>query len=179
MNFSKKSWHFWVYKHVYQRYTVPKNLCPYFWKFVGALFVFLLTPFYLLYGIYKLIDERGWPHFYDDFGISIAFNAGSFFAVCMIWMFWRHQPVDKDHSDWVIVIGLVGWFILLTCAGFLIRERIKDRRAMLRLIASQERYRLTGSWDEPIKPRRVRKPWIFIEFIKATYKKHCPPIEWD
>lgn len=180
MTFSKKSWHFWVYKHVYHWWGIPNNLCPYFWKFMGALILMVVaTPLYLPYALLKLVYERRWPHYYRDFGISVVTVLTLFLSTCMVWMWWRTWTNGKGGVDWVVAFGVIGWIIGFIGLIAFISEKLSEHKDKVRQRKRQERYDLTGSWSEPEKVKKIKKPWLFVELIKATYKKHCPSIEWE
>lgn len=178
---SRTSWHFWFYKHVYDAYYVPHNLCPYFWRLVGGFFIALvLTPIFVPYILYKLVKEGKWVHYTEEFGISCGVSVLSFVSTCMVWMWWRTWPKGKDSADWIIIFGFIGYSALIVLTIFLLAEKRRERRSerraaevQKRLDAGEDYWDVIGSYGK--KPRR----WLIIEYIKSVYHKHCPSIEWE
>lgn len=184
MEISKKSWHFWVYSHFYmyatETYWLPKNLCPYFWKLMLALVLFIpltifLLPYTLLTFVISLIDkeeEFSYPVYVEDFFKGLFTNFGGFLLFVMVDMWWCIPTAAQFKSGKespIFMFGVICWVILITLGitqlCIKIKEGIQKRKRIKRPLV-------------PMVELKIKQPNIFVEFIKAKYKKHCPMIQW-
>lgn len=164
---STNSWHRWIYNHVYGSWDRLPNLCPYFWKFLGGLFVvILMIPFILPYAIFKLVDQRKWPHYKEDFGAILGMWLVTLTVICMVGMWW--QKWDKSNITFAQTVGIIGYTLLFIALLVVGVQEIKDRRDRRRIVS-----------DYYSRPEKVKTKWFLVEFAKAWYYKHCPAIEWE
>ena len=155
MELSKNSWHVWVYKMTYGYYKLPHNLCPYFWKLLLALITFPVNAVWTGPAYIKSFSlNQKW---YKDgfwgggnYAKGFAFNIILSVITSMVLMWFR-------DNEAIIAAGIVGY----TVVGFIL------------LCIGVNKY----SKKYP-KKEKVKKPNVFIEFIKATYRKNCPMLMW-
>lgn len=167
MNLSQNSWHYKLHQLTYMPSMRLDNFCPYFWRLLlaGLLLVpnFLFTlPSKIILMIDDTVGDMNWKenraYFSPLMGMSFIVNFFLFLLVGMVWVFF-------DFNSLMGSFGVLGWLVAIIAAiagtiGY-IREKRREARRSKGIV----------SWTE--KP-----PNIFVEFIKAKYKKHCPIINW-
>ena|SRR5688572_4544682 len=172
MNLSEKSWHAKLYYLTFgEDSNLPNNLCPYFWKLVLCLIIFI--PFslwyfllFIFYFVRNIIQDEG-DYISEDGYLSEQFifatmcNLVIFLLFCMAYV-WLMPLTSKFNS--FQAFGIIGYVLLLIGAFIAIREYWKEHRPYKR--PTEEEYK------EP-------RPSILIEFIKAKYNRYCPKIDWD
>src|ERR1700721_1251272 len=101
MELSSTSWHSKLYMFTYNS-SLPISLCPYFWKLVLAIVLFIpLTVFYIPLIIGRLLIE------YSYFRYPTYFNKNDFkmalFADCLIWDIYI---VIKNflYKEWMVLL---------------------------------------------------------------------------
>jgi hypothetical protein len=163
-----------LYRWFYGTSKMPESLCPYFWKLV-LMWAFILP--YSIVCIPAIVMEKLDPS--ETFktgeraGISFLVWVVIACAISMLFsisLFWYQYPKDTLGMD-LQVLGLMLWLIG-TAYGiwhgiqWLINE-YKDSKI---------------KYDED--GRRIWNPEpkqdsIIVSFIKASYNKYCPRIDWD
>lgn len=170
-----------LFRWFYVTSEMPKNLCPYFWKLV------LMWGFILPYTILSLpmliffrdrssnVNLLGRP----AGGLLVYLFLGQVFAMLFsISVFWIQFPKESIFSLFQ-ALGITAWIaaILIGCI-FLLRNIViwlsdfKHRQKIMK------KYDDNGNWIPPVDRIREKKPNIMVEFIKASYYKYCPSIEW-
>lgn len=162
------STHAKLYKFTYTS-DLPKNLCPYFWKLVGAVIVFipnfiLQLPF-LIVGLFdkdtnEHCNERRLFGGFIELAIAVAIG---YIYITVQWIKWMFDCYSYS-KDGATGGGMVNLFITVIFIIFLVKELIsnwKDRRHVAR-------------GNDPVE----RTPNLIAEFIKAKYNRYCPQIEW-
>ena len=162
MKANKKSIHTKLYKFTYKS-NLPDNLCPYFWKLVAGILMFipnlilqLPTLLFELVGLlfrYKSgndCTDRRIYGFVTYMSIAVLSIYGS------ITYHWFKAMFNTYSYDWGW--ANLGWFINGVIIFFLLRY------FYLRL--------------RPSKSYEEKQPSIIIEFVKAKYHKYCPKIDW-
>jgi hypothetical protein len=167
-----------LYRWVFATSRMPDSLCPYFWKLV--LMWIVLIPYTILSLPYMVIQKLSDNNFFDR-GSSFGEKPGSglviwgaiYLAGVMLFSisaFWVDFPKESfaEHMQvlgiflWIIVLGVGGW----NGAKWLI-EKYKDSKIKY----DENGYRI---W-EPVKEKSDS---IVVSFVKSTYHKYCPKIEW-
>lgn len=167
MNYSKKSWHYWLYDHTY-RYEVSNNFCEYCWSLILAMLLFIpLTIFFIPYIILCAIESLvrktkfEYPVYFVD-GEYAFLSVVLFIVLFFMSAMWFYIPVSWQTSSPIFQAGCVVWcviILILAVWGVLeIEYQIKKRRKGL--------------------PPREKKPSIFKAFFKALKEKHCSKINW-
>ena len=169
-----------LYRWFYLTDSMPTNLCPYFWKLV--LMYTLLTPTTILYLPLFVIKnestEQGERIAISFFSWILVF--GAFLMIFPITYFFYGWFPDDSYFGSFQTIGIILWIgASLIGVTFGIVHFINKRR--------ENKLRKTYKyiWDEfgdyvpnpnyvPYEP----KPNILVEFIKASYHKYCPKIDW-
>jgi len=163
-----------LYRWFYGTSRMPESLCPYFWKLV------LMWTFILPYSILSLpaiIMERLDRSKFHSTGerAGLGFIAWFILGILICMVSWVGllfvEPVKDTLYYHSIVIGGMGWTLSIGIG-----------------IATLYNY-LTKLWkNRNIKydedGRRIWNPEpkqdsIIVTFIKASYNKYCPRIDWD
>jgi hypothetical protein len=181
MELSTKSWHARLYKLTYGlKYGyLPSNLCPYFWKLVVAIILFLplMTWHWVRYCSIKILDIyneiKGHQYHespirllvWDEITSSFATNLVAFAGVGIIYL------LGSGFDDYcvplfifgIIGMGLIGLLTIALCIH-LIYKYVQNHKVEIH--------------DSITVDKKPRKPSILAEFIKAKYNKYCPQIKW-
>lgn len=174
---SKKSWHFFIHRLMFGDNSLePTNLCPYFWKSIVlgslwcAIFLPISIPLFILQKIYcKISKDDDTPTLFESglwspySFIAVLLDVALILLFCMISMWFISIDKDKDGNldfGMVHTLGGVGWTIALVLLGCWIEEHYKKKRWV---------YSKRG---------KEKQPNIFVEMIKAWYKRNCPVIRW-
>lgn len=159
MKLSKKSWHYRL--NMWYTWSVPKNLCSYFWRTVWYLLILPITLIlFIPRGILWLFSKkRSWDGFIEEYLLVLTTNTALGLLFCMIIMFWHWAPSERDPWGVIFTLGCVGW-VILTLAGIVWVVEIL-----------QERSRSKG--------REEKKPSLLREYLRAKKNKYCPKIEWE
>ena len=164
-----------LYRWFYGTSRMPESLCPYFWKLV------LMWTFILPYSILSLpaiimerIDRSQFHSTGERAGLGFIAWFILFILICMVsWVgLFFVEPVKDTLYYHSIVIGGMGWVLSFGIG-----------------IATAYNY-LTKQWkNRNIKydefGRRIWNPIveeqdsIIVSFVKASYNKYCPRIDWD
>lgn len=145
---------------------LPDNLCPYFWKLVLAVIVFI--PNFILQ-LPVLICSLFTKNVVDN--PKEQRISGTLIYVCLLFL-WGYilstihmvKAIFNCYSynSKVVEIGFIlNGVIIFICLVILVmnlREKIQDRKSI--------------SENEPSSN-------IIIEFAKAKYYKYCPKIDWE
>lgn len=159
MELSKESWHSKLYRFTYIS-ELPQSLCPYFWKLVLSIVLFIpLTILFIPLIIGRFLFE------YSYFRYPTYFKKKDLLFMVMIncWT-WNVYWIVKAlfHKEWVLIlIVFVGVLILLLIIFI--------------------KHNLFPSKNEPKKekPKKEKQPSILTEFIKGKMGKYCPKINWQ
>lgn len=172
-----------LYRWFYVTDKMPQSLCPYFWKLVIA-YIFIVPLAVLSLPIFLFKQQNSIENAFQRPFIGGFMWAFLLIAVMMIvgplsslfvgflhdGSFLAHiQSVGFITLFVVITMSLIGGIVYLT-------SKIKEQN---------RRRRSEWIWDEygdyiknPDYSPYAAKPNIIIEFIKATYHKYCPKIDW-
>jgi hypothetical protein len=187
MVLSKQSWHFGLHQLLYGRNAkMPKNFCPYFWKTIvpGCLFIVPLTilviPMYLAELALRKKDE-GPPKIKDEGYFSSFFFVMLVVDLALIALYgmvaiWFTKFVN-GNANFIQVMGMLGYGLVAIALFFYLRSLWIDRRKARR---EKRHAELRAQGKNPYTYREYKEPEpnVFIEFIKAWYKKNCPLIQW-
>jgi len=160
MKASKNSFHVWLYQFTYMA-SFPLNLCPYFWKLVWAVVIFvpnfLLQLPMIVANIFVKDYAHGCGERRED---STVFYIGA--IVLAIYMTFTYHWVMAmlNAYSYNSVLANIGWIMN---AGFLAGVVISG---VMKLNWKKKRF-------------ADKKTNIIIEFAKAKYYKYCPEIEWE
>jgi len=154
-----------LYRWFYDKPTMPSNLCPYFWSLVIMVFAIIpwcliITPYLMCraFGGYKYASNK------EKSAISIFLYMFSFFVVCMIITI---PALFMVLPKWLFKLGMTGvlaWILLIlfgVCKGVVaLWGKIKTKKLETDYLTEE-------------------KPSIIVEFVKATYGRYCPKIDWE
>ena len=168
-----------LYRWFYMTYDMPQSLCPYFWK-LAIMWVFIapytaMTLPFILFIRDKSINmvER----FFFGMFLWLLLFVGLICLTPITYFFVGWFP-EKTFLGSAQIGGLVGdCIIVILCivAGIIhLIKRAGERKyhRRKRLIWKD------GDWI-PNPKYRSKRPNIIVEFIKATYNKYCPKIDWN
>lgn len=157
MQLQTSSWHSRLYTFTYSK-MLPQSLCPYFWKLVLAMVLFIpLTILYLPLIILRLVFEFNYfryPTYFKGKDLRFMWLSN---AICwdLIWII-----RGFIHKEWKVLLFL---FVAILIVTFVVI--------------------VTANLFEPkpkkIKPKKEKEPGILTEFIKAKYNRYCPKIYWQ
>lgn len=164
MKASKKSLHARLYQFTFTT-SLPENLCPYFWKLVWAVIVFI--PNFIIQLPSLIVDKLYKDKWMDcadhrDNGLSIyrwMFFLFVYFGITWHWikaMFHCYSYSYVAANLGLAVNAIIG-IVLIFAISIEWQNRIEERK----------------------NKKREKKPSIIIEFIKAKYYKYCPKIDWE
>jgi hypothetical protein len=118
MNLSTSSWHVRLYKLAYGSYScLPTNLCPYFWKVLWALILFipcqlLLLPVYLFKDVRDMLEIEGYISAHLGIGFFMYLALGVVYVLTFGLFSHNDALRHTAHVMWVI-LSLVGICILI------------------------------------------------------------------
>lgn len=159
MKASTKSLHTLLYKFTYKS-KLPINLCPYFWKLVWAIIVFIPNLILQLpIVIYSLFDKTiiDTPGENRSRGLFIYLFIIMLFGYLYITYHWIKAMFKcYSYNDHIVFMGIViNCIIAFGALVLYITYRFKNRS------------------------KKDVDPSIIGEFIKAKYGKYCPKIDWE
>lgn len=164
-----------LYRWYYGTKSMPKNLCPYFWKLVIAYIVALpllvvTLPYEIIYFKTRDNDETITNRICVSFIICLFFWA----VFCLLSVFsliFDYEPVHESPMYYSILTGVLGWLIIIPITSYHgIKYLIQKAKEPKRIYDEEGNYVIQG---------KRTKPNIVVEFVKAKYNKYCPKIEWN
>ena len=177
------------YRWYYDTKTLPENLCPYFWRLLGALimmpFAFLETIFIMILNalpggkVDRLKNRIFGPIIGTMAMISIFIIAAVVLSMIIfpfgIMLGYRMTGIEEEITsmfDIIAGIAIGGYAIsIIMLLTFIIIEAGKYQKR------ARERRRLKKS-NAPSEPKKKYSS-VFGSMIKASYKKVCPKIDWE
>lgn len=170
-----------LYRWFYLTDNMPTNLCPYFWKLV--LMYVLIIPAALLYMPGHIMKSHT-TEMAERAAVGLVGWVLTFAAFCAIfpitYFFYGWFP-EKTFALAFQQVGILVWCVLLLLGGAYGWIELHTRRQHRKYMK-----RLEFIWDadgnfvkNPNYEPYEKKPNIIIEFIKASYHKYCPRIEWN
>lgn len=165
MKASKKSLHAKLYEFTYIS-DLPNNLCPYFWKVIFGIVVFIPNlivqiPSYFVMLFYKKYEDMDCLARRVG-GIAIYFvlaaiGAYLFITINFIKAIFGCYSYDMGAANAGLIVNA---FILITCM-------------VLWIIFNRQKDKPEKSMEEE------KRPNLLVEFIKAKYNRYCPKIDWE
>jgi hypothetical protein len=162
-----------LYRWFYGTSRMPESLCPYFWKLV------LMWTFILPYSILSLpviimerldrsqthsTGERAGLGFIVWFVILILIGMVSWFGLLFV------EPVKNTIYYHLTVIGFFGWVLSLGIGITTLYNYLVKKYKESKIKYDEDGRRI---WNpEP------KQDSIIVSFIKASYNKYCPRIDW-
>lgn len=169
-----------LYRWFYMAKDMPQTLCPYFWKLV-VMWVFIL-PLSIITAPLMVISSKPEDWFGRIVGGLLIWGLlfGAFLMLFpLTYVIWGWFSEKTTFGTWQRT-GIFLWvlsMIIATVWGIL--ELNKRRREKIR--HTQREWIWDENGDHVLNPDYIpyeKKPNIIIEFIKATYNKYCPKIDW-
>lgn len=160
MKANRKSIHARLYKFTYSS-DLPDNLCPYFWKLVLGVLMFipnllLQLPMLIYNSILSLFGKRP----YNDCNDRRVYGFIIYFSVIVLFLYsymnYNWFKAIFNYYSYDCVVANFGWIINGTIIFLILRYFY---------------FKL-----KPIKHKKQDN--IIKEFIKAKYHKYCPKIDW-
>jgi hypothetical protein len=168
-----------LYRWVFATSEMPKSLCPYFWKLF--LMWVILIPYTILSAPYMVMNrkrrfdgelERG-TDFLEKPGSGFLIYGALGLLLMMIFsisIFWIKFP-DDSLPETFQIIGIMLWCVVIISGLVYLFKTLKEKWNNRNIRYDENGYRI---W-EPVEPKSDP---VISTFIKATYNKYCPRIEW-
>lgn len=172
-----------LYRWFYVTNTMPQSLCPYFWKLVIA-YIFIVPIAVLSVPIFLFRQqdsiEKPGQRFFIGALLWVVLSLAIMMIVGPLSTLFTGLLHDGSFLAMIQSMGFLTLFVVvLFCliGGIIyLASKIKEEN---------RRRRSEWIWDEygdyiknPDYSPYAAKPNIIIEFIKATYHKYCPKIDW-
>lgn len=162
MKANKKSIHARLYKFTYSS-DLPDNLCPYFWKLIAGILMFipnliLQLPILIFDFFNNLFNEK------SDNNCGDRRTYGGSFYVCLLILFLYGSTT---YYWFKAMFNSYSYDEGLANAGMIVNVII------IFFILRYFYYKLKSSKEHE------EQPSIILEFVKAKYHKYCPKIDWN
>jgi hypothetical protein len=159
-----------LYRWFYATKEMPQSLCPYFWKLL-VMWV-LIVPFYIITLPTRIFHDSKNTNPLKLFLLSllifgVLYVAFSMVTFLIVLIFFTNTPLNPFMVT-STVIGLFGNIGLLVIGLVNLWEYIEDK-------IYDARYKRKYN---KLRTKEANKPSLIVEFIKATYNKYCPKIDW-
>jgi len=173
MQLSKESTTASLYRWYYATSTMPQSLCPYFWKVVIMYltiipYTILSLPYMMMRGGDKSSTWGEKPFSGTLIWIGLGLILSMLFSLTIFfgWDF----PVNSfaGHTQ---IIGLLLWVVAIGFSIIYGSFKLVDMYKESKIKYDEDGYRI---WE----PKKAKEPNLLIEFIKASYNKYCPRIDW-
>lgn len=163
-----------LYRWFYGTSRMPESLCPYFWKLV------LMWTFILPYSILSLPIiimerlDRSENHSTGDragLGFIVWFILFILTGMVTVLGVFFVTPVKDTLYANLASVGILGWVIAIIVGISFAFNHLNNKWKNRGIKYDEDDYRI---WNpEP------KQDSIIISFIKASYNKYCPKIDWD
>lgn len=162
-----------LYRWYYATKNMPQSLCPYFWKVV--IMYLTIIPYTLLSLPYMVLNKDNSS---SSWGEKPASGTFMWIAIglilSMLWsitIFFVGFYPNKTFAQFAQNVGIMVWAVAIVCSiVFGCRWLIKKYKQS-KIKYDAKGYRI---WEEP----KVKDPSLIVEFVKASYNKYCPKIDW-
>lgn len=151
-----------IYRWFYSTTNMPSNLCPYFWRWL--IMWILIIPYSLLVLPYYIFNRRSDPHRGERPFFGLLFYIGLALGLSMILSAIHiFTPIQFPLSLTTLIdIGNCIWTVLVISLFARIVDFIKSK------IFHKKNPSVQRSFGSS----------LIIEYIKSTYNKSCPRIDW-
>ena len=157
MNLKTNSWYVWLWKYTYST-SLPSNLCPFFWKLILAIVLFIPNVILRIpTTVTNIINKDCVEEKRTLYGILVYICISAVMIICYAvynWALWLFNAYSYDGHA---AFG-GGLFLITGFAGV--------------IVYYYEEKKITLSIKESIKNN------ILINITKAWYNKRCPKINW-
>ena len=173
MQLSKESKTASLYRWYYATSRMPQSLCPYFWKVV--LMYLTIIPYTILSLPYMIFNGKDKSGDYAEKPITGLFMYIALgLALSMLWsisiLFVGFFPKDS-FAIHIQILGILLWAVGIALGAWHGTKWLIERHKRSKIRYDENGYRI---W-EPVQPK---EPNLVVEFVKATYNKYCPKIDW-
>ncbi len=142
----------WFYDEM--EFELPNNLCPYFWKVVGM--IFCIIP-YTIICIPGIIVNKTTKGGFSRFPVSVMIYLGIFIFFALmtpIYSFFSSVHYPKGTLGHALsIFGGIVWLVIFIIFIWWVTDKFTEKK-------------------------KDKSPNILVEFVKATYNKYCPKLEW-
>jgi len=153
---------------------MPESLCPYFWK-LALMWVFII-PYVILslpMIIMERLDRTETHSTGERLGGGLLIYVILSILICMLsWIgLFFVDPVKDSLFMHALVTGALGWGFLIIIAIIELYKVSLEKWENRGIKYDEDGYRI---WNpEP------KQDSIIVSFVKASYNKYCPRIEWN
>lgn len=161
---SRKSTHAKLYSFTYSS-NLPSNLCPYFWKLLAAVLLFIpnalmQVPSRIFMAIKKSEGYDCSDHRFLGTVLWVLIGVASFilYAEChLVKAIFNCYSYKSHPANGALVVDA---FIIGACIFIPLRAKVLKKN------------------EEATEPPAPKEPSIIAEFFKAKYNRYCPKIDW-
>ena len=169
MKLKLDSSHALIYQYIYATDTLPKSLCPYFWKLFLAIVLFIpysliVLPYIIMQCIFneELREDGFWKRIGWSFLLYGCIASISWFIVTNYHMIKAIFGFYSYNREWASMGAIFWTFIILITLFILIINGFEK----LIIYSVNKKY-------------ETKQSSIIGEFIKAKIGKYCPKIDWE
>jgi hypothetical protein len=167
-----------IYRWFYMTNTMPKSLCPYFWKLVVAYILFIPWSIISLpTRVFHIEADNGAERFITSiFGWSVTcVLLCMIFSVTAFWGFYDEKTflggIQRTGICSFLAISSVSLIFGIIHLVKCIQDKKRENHKQF-IWDNFGNYIKNPAYVEP-------RPNIIKEFIKAKYNKYCPKIDWN
>jgi hypothetical protein len=159
MELKTKSWYVWLYNYTYNS-KLPENLCPFFWKLVTAIILFIPNLILRLpVSIVNMITKDGFHKGDGRTGIGIIIYTIVTIIIFYIIGIYHYILWALNFDNYNSTLATLGGIISIIICILIIREI---------WIKKNVKYTL----EDKISNN------IIVNYCKSWYKNYCPKINW-
>ena len=173
MKARKNSLHAKLYNFTYNS-SLPDSLCPYFWKLVFAVIMFipnfiLQLPALIGTFIFKSKEDDSFENRKTGLAIYVVLVLVTCFIIANV-HFTKCLLLHAYNKEWLNIAVVCDLVVIIVLIGWLFTV-IKEQYFIFKY---KEQYFIFK-----YKKSHLKKDNIITEYIKAKYNKYCPKIEWE
>lgn len=163
-----------LYRWFYNTSVMPESLCPYFWKL--ALMWVVIMPYTILslpMIILERLDRSETHSTGERLGGGLLIYVILSILLCMLSLIGLFfvEPVKDSLFMHALATGAICWAFLIIIGIIELYKFLKEKWENRGIKYDEDGYRI---WNpEP------KQDSIIVSFVKASYNKYCPRIEWN
>ena len=173
MQLSKESTTASLYRWYYATKNMPQSLCPYFWKVV--IMYLTIIPYTILSLPHMVLNGKDKSSAWGEKpGSGFLIWVGLGLVASMFWsltVFFVGLFPKDSFAQGMQILGLMLWAVAIICTVIFGSKWLYGKYKDSKIKYDEYGYRI---W-EPTKPK---EPNLVVEFVKASYNKYCPKIDW-
>ena len=171
-----------LYRWFYMTGEMPQSLCPYFWKLV---FMWILLIPVVIISIPSAIVKPKPTEWSVRIGIGFFGWCGLLIVTLMmssltyfIWGWAADQTLLRAWQESGMILWTISGVVALSIGIVHLIKYIGEKRRDANREFIWSSTELNWIKNPDFNPKKIKES-IIIEFIKATYHKYCPKIDWE